>query len=240
MPKLTYDALQDADEAQFLAAYKEHEYPKPSVALDLCVFTVSDGDLKVLLIERKGHPFKGCWAFPGGFLDIEKGETLQEGAERELIEETALDYLYCEQLYTFGGPDRDPRGYVVSVAWLALVPDGKQAQTKAGDDAARAKWMSIYHPLPQLAFDHEDIFNLALQRLRGKIDYTSIAFELLPPTFTIDELRSVHKAIKGETYEVHRFRRKVKRMLEDGVMEEAPGQRTTGGRPAKVYRFRRT
>lgn len=238
MSRLGHDAAEETEEA-FLAAYMQNDYPKPSVALDLCVFTVSDGDLKVLLVERKGHPFKGCWAFPGGFLDIEKGETLQEGAGRELLEETSLDHLYYEQLYTFGGPGRDPRGYVVSVAWLALAPYGKVAQTQAGDDAAQAKWMSIYHPLPQLAFDHEDIFQIALARLRGKIDYSSIAFELLPPTFTINELRSVHKAIKGSTYEVHRFRRKVKRMLEDGVMEEAPGQRLTQGRPAKVYRFRR-
>lgn len=238
--KLDHRAAYETEE-EFLAAYKAKEYPKPSVTVDLCVFTVMDGILRVLLIVRKGHPFRGCWALPGGYLDLPRAETLEDAARRELREETGLEGLHIEQLYTLGGPNRDPRGYVVTCAWLALMPPHAAAEVVAGDDAARAAWydVSALPPAEYTAFDHRDILGVALQRLRGKIDYTPIAFELLPATFTVADLRSVHEAIKGTTYDPNNFRRRFKRMLEDGVIEEAPGRRATTRRPAKVYRFRR-
>lgn len=248
MGKLTHDdpemlAADDpemlaANEAQFLAAFKEHDYPKPAVTLDLCIFGVQDATLRVLLIRRKGHPFQGRWALPGGFLDVEKGEDIEEGARRELREETRVSDVYLEQLYTFGNATRDPRGYTVTVAWLGLLPIQRMF-IQAGDDADDAQWLPVQDMLPHLAFDHATILSVALQRLRGKIDYAPIAFELVPPTFTIPDLREVYAAVKGSTYDPANFRRRFKRMLEDGVIEQAEGTRFTAGRPAKVFRFRR-
>lgn len=227
--------LDKLSEAEALAYMKAHPLQKPTVTVDLCIFSVVDADLKVLLIERGGHPFQGSWALPGGRVDVETGEDLQTAAERELEEEAGVANLYIEQLYTFGGPDRDPRDYTVSVAWLALVPERK---VTAGDDARQAEWVSVQE-LPVLAFDHTVILSLALQRLRGKIDYSPIAFKLLSDTFTVADLMGVHQAIKGNTYDPANFRRRFRRMVEDGVLEEAPGKRITGKRSAKVYRFKR-
>jgi 8-oxo-dGTP diphosphatase len=251
-------------EAEFLKAYRKEEYPKPSVAVDLIIFTVLDTDLKVLLIRRKGHPFKGCWAFPGGFVHVgdgyeDQGESLDETAHRELAEETGLPKGSCflEQLYTFGKPGRDPRTRVISVSYYALVPSDLMPLIKAGDDAAEAQWFSVgdlqrdgvYETstgerflvkgsnVPELAFDHATILSTAVERIRGKIDYAPLAFALVPATFTVPELRAVYEAVKGETYDPRNFNRRFRRMLSDGVILPAPGKRPTASRPAAVYSF---
>ena len=254
-------------EAEFLKAYRKEEYPKPSVAVDLVIFTVLDTDLKVLLVQRKGHPFKGWWAFPGGFVHVgdgyeDQGESLDETAHRELAEETGLPRgsCYSEQLYTFGKPGRDPRTRVISVAYYALVPSNLIGQVQAGDDAAEAQWFCIkdlwnrdglpvkealaaeaggLNGLQTLAFDHHEILKVALQRIRGKIDYAPLAFSLVPPTFTVPELRAVYEAVKGETYDPRNFNRRFRRMLSDGVILPAPGKRPTTSRPAAVYSFKK-
>jgi len=242
--KLGHEAS-DMTEEEFLRTYKAKDYPKPSVTVDLVIFTVVDTVLKVLLIKRKGHPFKGRWAFPGGFVDVgdgfrNQGEGVEMAAHRELAEETGLPLGCCflEQLYTFGEPNRDPRMRIITVSYYALVSPEKVPLVHAGDDASEAEWFPVEDP-PDLAFDHEEMLRVALARIRGKIDYAPIAFELVPPTFTIAELRSVYEAIKGCTYDPANFQRRFRRMVTDGIIEGATGKRHTLRRPAMVYRFTR-
>lgn len=207
------------------------DYPRPSVTADVIIFTLRENDLHVLLIKRGHSPFEGMWAIPGGFVDI--GESLEEAALRELEEETGVRDVYLEQLYTFGDPGRDPRGRVITVAYFALVP-ATAIHPRAGDDAAEARWWSVCD-LPPLAFDHADILAYALQRLRYKLEYAAVGFELLPETFTLSELQAAYEIILGEKLDKRNFRRKI---LSAGVIEEAGGYRTGEGRPAKLYHFR--
>ncbi|MBN1180394.1 MAG: NUDIX hydrolase [Anaerolineae bacterium] len=206
------------------------DYPRPSVTVDVIIFTLHD-DLQVLLIKRKYPPFAGMWAIPGGF--VQEGESLEETALRELEEETGVRDVYLEQLYTFGNPGRDPRGWVITVAYFALVPC-TAVDLQAGDDAAEARWFSI-HSLPLLAFDHADILPYALQRLRYKLEYSAVGFELLPETFTLTELQTAYETILDETLDKRNFRRKI---LGAGVIERTGAYRTGEGRPAQLYRFR--
>jgi len=207
------------------------DYPRPAVTVDVVIFTLREGDLQVLLVRRKAPPFQGMWAIPGGFIRLD--ESLEEAALRELEEETGVRDVYLEQLYTFGDPDRDPRGRVITVAYFALVP-ADAVCPRAGDDAAEARWWSMYD-LPPLAFDHEKILAYALQRLRYKLEYTAVGFELLPETFTLSELQAAYEVILGEKLDKRNFRRKI---LSAGILEETGGYRTGEGRPAKLYRFR--
>lgn len=234
------------DEGTFLETYRKEKYAKPSVTVDLVIFTIRNSDLKLLLIRRKGHPFKDKWALPGGFVEVgdgydDQGESLEDAAARELQEETGLPdgASYLEQLYTFGNPGRDPRMRVITVSYYALIRPGLAPLSTAGDDAAEAKWVSLSNlDLGDLAFDHSEIIKVAVDRIRGKVDYSPIAFRLVPEHFTVPELRGVYETIKGEVYDARNFRRRFNRMVEDGIIEKAPGKRAAKtGRPAKVYRF---
>lgn len=243
--KLGHDAPVGT-EAEFLRQYRHQKYAKPSVTVDLVIFTILDNDLKVLLVKRRGHPFQGSWALPGGFVDVgnaqdEQGEDVEQAAHRELAEETGLPSgsCYLEQLYTFGSAYRDPRTRVITVAYYALVPPNLAYQVKAGDDAAEAQWVSVGE-VGALAFDHDKILQMGAQRIRGKIDYTPIAFELVPPTFTVAELRDVYSVVKGAEYSSNNFYRRFRRMQSDGIIEVAPGYRGTATKRASVYRFKRT
>ena len=168
-----------------------YEYPRPALTVDCAVFGLDDEDLKVLLIQRAHEPFAGCWALPGGFVDV--GESPEQAARRELQEETGLGNVFLEQLYTFGQPDRDPREHVVSVAHYAVVRI-RGRRVRAADDARRADWFAVRDP-PPLAFDHEKILRMALERLRERIHRQPIAFELLPRRFTLSQLQQVYEAI---------------------------------------------
>jgi 8-oxo-dGTP diphosphatase len=207
------------------------DYPRPSVTVDVIIFTLSEGDLQVLLIQRGHPPFEGMWAIPGGFVGID--ESLEDAAQRELEEETGVHDVYLEQLYTFGDLGRDPRGRVITVTYFALMP-ADATQLHAGQDASDARWWSVYG-LPPLAFDHADILEYALQRLRYKLEYTAVGFELLPETFTLSELQSAYEIILGEELDKRNFRRKI---LSADVIEATGEYRTGEGRPAKLYRFR--
>ena len=220
------------------------EYEYPAVTVDLVLFTVMDAVLKVLLIQRKFDPFGGSWALPGGYLEVgdaihDQGEDLEVAARRELAEETHLDLGegYLEQLYTFGTPGRDPRRRTITVAYMALITPEQARRVWAGDDAGQARWFAFSGVPAALAFDHAKILTKAVERLRGKIDYTSIAADLIPNTFRVAELRSVYEAVKGTEYEPSNFRRKFRRMVEDGKIEPAVGKRITISKPAAVYRF---
>lgn len=201
-----------------------------SVTVDIVIFTLREGDLQVLLVKRKHPPFDGRWAIPGGFVNVD--ESLETAAARELFEETHVEGVHIEQLYTFGEPKRDPRGRTVTVAYFALVPAPLVVQ--AGDDASDAQWKSVYR-LPSMAFDHVQIVNYALKRLRYKLEYTAVGFQLLPPAFTLSDLQQAYEIVLGETLDKRNFRR---RILQAGVIEETGKYRTHEGRPAKLYRFR--
>ncbi len=220
-------------------------YPRPAVAVDLTIFTLRDADLQLLLIKRKRPPFEGCWALPGGFVRVsdeqDQGEDLDQAAERELAEETGLPTgaVFLEQVRAFGQAGRDPRLRVISVAYMALVRPELAPVVCAGGDAADARWFSTAHLEQQpLAFDHHQIINAATEHLRRAIRTTDLAFELVPETFTVAELRAVYEVLEGARLDPGNFRRRFMRMVDDGVLQESPGKRATGSRKARLYRFK--
>lgn len=213
--------------------YDPSQYERPSVTVDVIIFTLLKQDLKVLLIKRKHPPFAGYWAIPGGFVGMT--ESLEEAALRELEEETGVRDFYLEQLYTFGEPMRDPRTRVITVAYFALFPATALPSPRAASDAAAARWWSMYN-LPDLAFDHAEILDYALTRLRYKLEYSAVGFELLPQKFTLSELQSAYEVILGEELDRGNFRKKLRKA--DVVEPVDEYRRDTGGRPARLYRFR--
>ncbi len=212
------------------SANKKH-YPKPAVTVDVVLFTFAQGSLRVLLIQRNREPFQGYWALPGGF--VQPNEKLEVAAARELQEETSLKGIYLEQLYTFGDPGRDPRGWTISVAYFAIVRPDFSQQPKAGDDAGKAAWFDAYD-LPTLAFDHRRIITYALQRLRYKLEYTGLGFLLLPNEFTLSQLQNVYEVTLQEKLDKRNFRKKIQ---SQGIIEETGRLKHGDHRPAKLYRF---
>jgi 8-oxo-dGTP diphosphatase len=210
-----------------------YEYPRPALTVDCVVFGFTGDSLQVLLIRRGIAPFSGSWALPGGFVHME--ETLDQAARRELEEETHLHDVFLEQLYTFGNPNRDPRGRVVSVAYYALVrPD--QHPATGDSDAAEAAWHSL-EKIPPLAFDHAEILHTALERLRGKIRYEPIGFELLPKKFTLGQLQALYEAILGRAIDKRNFRKKL--LAFDFLVPTHECTTGTAHRPARLHRFDR-
>jgi 8-oxo-dGTP diphosphatase len=180
-----------------------YKYPHPAVATDCVIFGFDGIKLHVLLIERGGEPYKGMWAFPGGFLKME--EDAEQGALRELKEETNLTAKYIEQFYTFSDPHRDPRERIISIAYYALV---KIQEVQGGDDAAKAQWFAI-DEIPRLAFDHDRILRKAMEKLRERIHFQPIGFELLPEKFTLKELQMLYEAILGVQFDRRNFAKKM-------------------------------
>jgi 8-oxo-dGTP diphosphatase len=209
-----------------------YDYPRPALTVDIVAFSIQNQQLKVLLIERAEAPFAGTWALPGGFVKID--EDLIDAAERELEEETGIKGAYLEQLYTYGALERDPRGRVISVAYFALIPSNEPICSEGGSDAVQAQWHPM-NQLPHLAFDHQDIVKYALRRLRYKLEYTAVGFELLPETFTLTEIQHTYEIILGEALDKRNFRR---RILQAGVIEATSRMRSGEGRPARLYRYR--
>ncbi len=289
------DELRDKDgltEQEFLAVYKPGDYPRPSVAADMVIFTVTDEDeenyrklpekeLRLLLIRRGGHPYLGCWALPGGF--VRPTETTEQAAVRELKEETGVDQVYLEQLYTFSQPGRDPRTWVMSCSYMALV-DSSRMNIQAGDDADDAAWFKLTCRLRKrrgpddgqgsrphdrgreiweitlshqdillralleksekasftecvilenegLAFDHARIIAYGLERLRGKLQYTDLAFHLVPEYFTLRQLQQVYEVVLDRALPTAAFRRKVAAM----VKETSACTENEGHRPSRLY-----
>ncbi|NRR02225.1 NUDIX hydrolase [Brevibacillus sp. RS1.1] len=285
---------QGQTEQEYLEAYDVSQFERPSVTVDMLVFTVMDEleenyrklspkSLKILLVKRGEHPYIGQWALPGGF--VTPGESLEEAARRELRTETNVDDIYLEQLYTWGDAGRDPRTWVISTSYMALV-DSSSLQLQAGDDAEEAEWyriedrwlketktatldgsitekwleLRLVHEREQLsatikitktvtgrtvretreivetnnlAFDHAKIIQYALERLRNKIEYTDIAFALMPELFTLSDLQQVYEVILGRELLAAAFRRKVA----DKVVETNQYRKHAGHRPSKFFRF---
>ena len=232
-----------------------YDYPRPAVTVDIVILTVRDGKLQVLLIKRGGEPFKDYWALPGGFVD--EDESLEAAAHRELFEETGLgdphglekghndeDYIYLEQLKTFGDPGRDPRGKVITVAYYALIASDREI--KAGSDAVGAEWVRFDiledrsgrddGPSRKMAFDHWGILEQAIWRLRNKLEYTTVGFQLMPKRFTLRQLQVVYEAILEKKLDTGNFRKKI---LQLGVVKAT--RRSMGGahRPARLFEFRK-
>jgi 8-oxo-dGTP diphosphatase len=199
------------------------------VAVDTIIFTIQEGVLKALLVKRAIPPFAGEFAIPGGF--VRDDESLDEAALRELEEETGVTDVYLEQLYSFGAVDRDPRGRVISVAYFALISADRTL--KAGTDAAEAHWWPCAK-LPPLAFDHAAMMEYALERLRNKLEYTTVGFQLLPEKFTLTELQSVYEAILDKKLDKRNFRRKIALL---NILKPLKEYRRGGQRPAQLYRF---
>lgn len=211
-----------------------YEYPRAALAVDCVVFGLEDaGDLQVLLIERGLEPFAGSWALPGGFLRMD--ETLEQSARRELREETGIDHGYLEQLYTFDAPQRDPRQRVVSVAYYALVKRSKY-RVQAATDARNARWFRVAD-VPPLAFDHQQIMNVAHQRLQGKVRYQPIGFELLPLKFTLRQLQHLYEVILDRPLDKRNFRKKILSM--DILIELDELEAGAAHRAARLFRFDR-
>ena len=206
-----------------------YKYPHPAVTTDCVIFGFDGSELQVLLIERGIEPFKGKWAFPGGFLNMD--ETAGEGAMRELKEETGLENAYIEQFNTYSEPGRDPRERVITIAHYALV---RIQEVKGGDDAAKAQWFPI-DEVPQLAFDHDKILRDAMRKLRERIHFEPIGFELLPEKFTMKELQILYESILGVKFDRRNFAKKMMHYELLNQLDETV--RPTAKRDALLYSF---
>ena len=214
-----------------MTASQNGRFAGHAIAVDVVLFTIQDGTLKVLLVRRQKPPYRGTWALPGGIVGSE--ESVDTAALRELQEETDIGNIYLEQLYTFGDPSRDPRGRVITVAYYALV-NWQQFQLKTRPRVSEANWFPIRR-LPALAFDHQRIVDYALERLRNKINYTTVGFQLLSREFTLTELQGSYEVILGRRLDKRNFRRK---MLQLGILKDTREFKAHGRqRPARLYTF---
>jgi 8-oxo-dGTP diphosphatase len=222
---------------EFLRKYDASMFERPSVTVDIVVFTITDGGLKTLLIKRGQPPFAEYWALPGGFIKMD--ETLEDAAGRELEEETGVkpQEVYLEQLYTFGAPKRDPRTRVITVAYFALVVSSKIQPFVTGREGIKeVRWFSAHNPPADIAFDHGKILDYSLKRLRNKLEYTAVGLELLPSAFTLTELQNLYEAILNEKLDKRNFRKKV---LSMGILQTTKRYKKGVHRPAMLYRFKR-
>ena len=244
------------DEQEFLKNYKHGDYERPSVTSDILVFTTEENRLQILLIKREGYPYRNCWAIPGGFVGMK--ESTIEAAKRELKEEAGIENVHLEQLYTFSEPDRDPRMRIISVAYMAAVPKYKIKNHFSGDDANSSEIFDIFLDNGklqlvgetdglivtgnELAFDHEKIIEMAIERLKGKMNYSTIAFNFLENqnAFTLRELYKIFNAVNGKEEDFSNFRKKIINVFsveknfisEIDVTEDADGK----GRPSRMWK----
>jgi 8-oxo-dGTP diphosphatase len=209
-----------------------YEYPRPALTVDCIVFGLdAQQELKVMLIQRNIPAFLGQWAIPGGFVRID--ETLEEAALRELQEETGIHHIFLEQLYTFGDLGRDPRDRTVTVAYFALINLVEQ-KIQASTDARAAEWFAISN-IPQLAFDHNQILQIAIARLRSKIRYEPIGFELLPQNFSLSQLQRLYETVLDRPLDKRNFRKKILGM--DLLIDTGKVEHNVAHRAAKLYQF---
>ncbi len=202
------------------------------VTVDAVVFTILDNELKIIIIRRKNPPFKGYFALPGGFVELD--ENLDGAAERELKEETGVENIFLKKLKPFGKVGRDSRGRVITIPYLAII-SGKNVKLHSTCDAELARWYSIYN-LPKLAFDHKEIISYALNKLRSEIEKSNIAFQIIPKKFTLTELQRVYEIILNKKLDKRNFRKKLSELL---ILKELPETKMEGAhRPARLYSFR--
>jgi len=227
----------EISEQEFLCNYDIHAFDIPLTSVDLVIFTLREQALQVLLVKRAEHPCKGQWALPGGFIDVKRDADLDATALRKLHEKTGVEAPYLEQLQGFGSATRDPRGWSATFAYFALI-DAQGMRLSHGGGSDAASW----HPVEgltermALAFDHAQIFSTALQRVRNKVEYTSLPVHLLAPEFTLSDLQQVYETVLGRKVDKSAFR---KRIMDGDFLEEIPGkQRHASNRPAQLYTLR--
>lgn len=221
------------------AAARLADFPRPLTTVDLAIFTVREGALQVLLVKRPdepGEPHRGAWALPGGFVDIKQDRDLETCARRKLKEKTGVASLYLEQLGSWGGKERDPRGWSATHVYFALIAD--PGEPLAGANAPEAAWYSVMGDgvKPRLAFDHKELLAAAVNRLRSKVEYTSLPVYLLPREFTLTELQRVFEIVLGRPVEKSAFRDRIKA---GDFIEAVPRLRVGQQRPAQLYRVRK-
>jgi len=203
------------------------KYAKPSVTVDTLIFTISSGELRVLLVKRKTAPFKDKWVIPGGFVHLD--QSLEDAAKLKLEEKTGVKDVYLEQLYTFGDPKRDPRGRVITICYFALISSENLVLKKDGE--YDVQWFSV-EKLPQLGFDHKQILGYAIKRLKWKFEYTTVAFSLLPKKFTMTQLQELYEVVFGEVFDKRNFRKKV---LSLNILKEEEVMQNVSFRPPQLY-----
>lgn len=213
--------------------YDVSKFDRPSVTVDVLIFTIDENKLKIILVKRSEWPFDGKWAIPGGFIKMDEG--LEDAAMRKLAEEAGVKDVYLEQLYTFGDPGRDPRTRVITVTYFALIPSSRLKLGSAASKVSQASWYPVTE-LPVLAFDHKKIINYAADRIKSKIEYSNIVKGLLPAKFRLSELQKVYEVILGKELDKRNFRKK---MLSLNLLE-ATGEKELEGahRPAMLYKFK--
>ena len=223
-------------EREFLDNYTIHDFEVPLTSVDMAIFTVRDEELKVLLVKRAQHPALGKWALPGGFINLKQDKTLGDTARRKLKEKTGVDTPYLEQVETFGSADRDPRGWSVTVSYLALIASEDILLSK-DESSEEVTWVAVNDEAEQfdLAFDHQQVLQSCYERLKGKVQYTSLPVNLLPSEFTLTELQKTFEIILDNTVEKKSFRR---RITDADILEETGTMKTGSNRPAKLYRVK--
>ncbi len=227
----------EQSEKEFLKNYNIHEFDVPLTTVDMTIFTIRDQQLHVLLVKRAQHPAKGKWALPGGFIDLNRDKTLDDTARRKLKEKTGIDTPYLEQVETVGSSERDPRGWSVTVVYLALIVS-EDIELTANESSEQVLWVPIEKAITdyKLAFDHSDLLNVSHARLKNKVQYTSLPVNLLSQEFTLTELQKTFEMILGSKVEKKSFRR---RIAEADILEETGNIRTGSNRPAKLYRVKK-
>lgn len=224
------------DESTFLKQYNIHNFDVPLTSVDMAIFTVRKSQLQVLMVKRAQHPSTGQWALPGGFINFDKDSTLGDTARRKLKEKTGVDTPYLEQVETFGSARRDPRGWSVTVVYLALISSEKIKLCK-DESSEEVIWVEINEAIAKykLAFDHKAILQACYNRLKSKVQYTSLPVNLLPDAFTLTELQKTFEIILDNHIEKKSFRR---RIIDAGILEETGTMKTGSYRPAKLYRVK--
>ena len=219
------------NEKEFLESYNVHDYDVPLCTVDMTIFSLIDGEINVLLVYRDEHPAKGQWALPGGFIDLKKDKSIQAAAHRKLKEKTGFSSAYLEQVETIGAPNRDPRGWSLTVLYFALVDSTKVKMTNATNES---KWFPLASITKEkLAFDHGLLIQKSFERLQAKAGYTALPIELMPKEFTLTELQTVFEMILERKLQPKAFR---SRVMTAGMVEETGNSKISGKRPAKLYR----
>jgi len=221
-------------EKEFLTSYNIHDFDLPLTTVDLCIFSLLDQSLKLLLVRRSDYPYKDCWALPGGFVDIKQDMNLEVTAIRKLEQKTGVKTPYVEQVETFGNQTRDPRGWSMTVLYFALLANS-DAITDSGEEVC---WVTLAEAKKiELAFDHQDLIHKAIDRLRSKVSYSTLPMHILPATFTLAELQKAYEIIMDRSVDKKAFRRRIdsaKLLVETGEM------RQDGGRPAKLFKLKKS
>ncbi len=218
-------------EKEFLKSYNIHDFDVPLCTVDMVIFSLVEGEINVLLVYRDQYPHKDRWALPGGFIDLRQDESTEAAAHRKLNEKTGLSSAYLEQVGTTGSPDRDPRGWSLTVLYFALVDINRVTLSDVGKESM---WVPIAKIKEEsLAFDHAELIEKAMQRLHSKAAYTALPIELMPDEFTLTELQQVFEMILRRTLQPKAFRHRV---LSAEMVEETGNSKISGKRPAKLYR----